>query len=159
MDYEVIKDEVLSKMQAGIINFGIPGEFSPQPDKLIIETEKQLGCKLPPSYIWYITTFGGGEIYGDAIYSIYGEINGALSTSDISYLAMSYRKSKFIEEYEIPICSSDFGEIFSLDTRQVDEAGEYPVYRKLGEKKEKYTDSFAEFLVKYANADTFTFGQ
>ena len=146
-------------MQAGIINFGIPGEFSPQSDELIIEREKQLGYKLPPSYIWYIKTFGGGEIYGDEIYSISKGATGALSTGDIHYENALDRKHGYISDQEISVCRSCFGEDFMMDTSQVDEAGEYPVYRKLGEKKEKYTDSFAEFLVKYANADTFTFGQ
>lgn len=116
-------------------------------EKRIEETEKILGVKLPESYIWFVKNYGGGEVYGEEIYSIYPELSEQ-SVGDISYQTKWFREKSLVGSSDVVICSNDFGETFFFDTSKGNDKGEYPVYVKAGTSQKKYADSFAEFLYK-----------
>lgn len=114
----------------------------------IEETERLLGAKLPPSYLWFVNNYGGGEVYGEEIYSVYDNYSNE-SVGDIAYATLIDRDNVSILDTDIVFCRSLFGQYFIGDTREVDDNGEYPIYIQLGnmiEEREKYADSFAEFL-------------
>lgn len=111
------------------------------------ETEDQVGAKLPPSYLWFVKNYGGGEIYGEEIFSIYRAFRPE-STGDIGVNTCRFREAGFISPTEIVVCSNDFGEIFTLDVSVSCDNGEYPVYVRRGQQREAYAENFAAFLVK-----------
>ena len=66
MDYESIRKLIKENRQQ--INFG---EFGHGPlDDWIDKAQARLGVKFPPSYIWWLKNYSGGEIYGDEIFSV-----------------------------------------------------------------------------------------
>ena len=121
-------------------------ELSPT-ERRIDETEAALGCKLPPSYLWFLKKYGGGEVYGEEIYSIYPVLSKQ-SVGDVVYQTRWSRSRNFVNETAIVVCTNDFGEIFYMDTSSSDEAGEYPIFVKAGREERKYADTFADFLFK-----------
>ncbi len=111
------------------------------------ETEDLIGAKLPPSYLWFVNNYGGGEIYGEEIFSIYQSFRPE-SAGDIGVKTCQFRKAGFISSTEIAVCSNDFGEIFALDVSVLSDKGEYPVYVRRGRQREAYAENFAAFLAK-----------
>ncbi|SFU58476.1 SMI1-KNR4 cell-wall [Aliiroseovarius crassostreae] len=113
----------------------------------IQETEDLVGAKLPPSYLWFVKNYGGGEIYGEEIFSIY-RVFQPESAGDIGVNTLRFREAGFIAQSEIALCSNDFGEIFTLDVSVHSDEGEYPVYVRRGKQREAYAENFAAFLAK-----------
>lgn len=129
------------------VEFGDPHcDLSPTSER-VDETQKILGCKLPPSYLWFVKNYGGGEVYGEEIYSIYPVLSDK-SVGDISYQSKWHHERNFVSGSAVVICSNDFGETFFLDIDSCDENGEFPVYVQAGNTKKKYANSFADFLYK-----------
>ncbi|RED43069.1 SMI1/KNR4 family protein [Aestuariispira insulae] len=129
------------------VEFGDPScDLSPTGAR-IQETEGALGVALPPSYLWFVQNYGGGEVYGEEIYSIYPALSEE-SVGDIVYQTRWARQKKLVKPDAVVVCSNDFGEIFYLDPSETDIDGEYPVVVKAGENEIRYAASFAEFLFK-----------
>ena len=116
-------------------------------DERIEETEGALGIKLPPSYLWFVRNYGGGQIYGEEIYSIYPVLSEQ-SVGDIAYQSRWAREKKLVKADAVVVCSNDFGEIFYLDPSEATPDGEYPVVVKAGKIEKRYADSYADFLFK-----------
>lgn len=114
----------------------------------ILETEKTIRTKLPPSYLWFLGKYSGGYIFGDEIYSIYESFSEFVPSGDISYQSLRSHKAGILNEKEIPIMENDYGQTYFMQTLYVDESGEYPIYVKHGKLTERYADNFAEFLMK-----------
>jgi len=123
------------------INLGSPSN-APSEER-IAETEKNLEVKLPPSYIWFLTHFGGGDILGDEIYSIYN--NRDAVGGDITFQYQNCLASKLLNKDEIPILCNDYGEIYLFHCQK---GPEFPIYKKLGKQRIFYANNFAEFLEK-----------
>lgn len=66
------KDQLIIELnkRAPIVNLGTSAD-APSED-CIAAAEQGLGVRLPEEYKWFLRTFGGGEICGEEIYSIYG---------------------------------------------------------------------------------------
>ncbi|MDO9417157.1 SMI1/KNR4 family protein [Pararhizobium sp.] len=111
------------------------------------ETEDRVRAKLPPSYLWFVNNYGGGEIYGEEIFSIY-RVFRPESAGDIAVNTCRFRESGFISATEIALCANDFGEIFTLDVSVSSDDGEYAVYVRRGQYRVAYAENFAEFLAK-----------
>ena len=139
--------KIIEEYSDDVVQFGDSEcDLSPSSER-IRETEKLLECELPPSYKWFVKNYGGGEVYGEEIYSIYPVLSD-YSVGDIVYQTKWFRDKGFVSELDIVVCSNDFGEIFFLDTSMKDDDFEYPVYIIIGENKKLYAESFAEFLYK-----------
>lgn len=114
----------------------------------IDETEKYLGITLPPSYIWFLKNYGGGTVFGDDIYAI-SKSYSSNDMFDVASKTLADRAHGIIDEHEIAICTTDFGEQFVMDASQQLSNGEYPVVKKMGDVRSKVADGFANFLLCY----------
>jgi len=142
---------LIEENMGDVVEFGNSScDLNPSSERLK-ETEKLLGVKLPPSYLWFVKNYGGGEVYGEEIYSIYPVLSEQ-SVGDIAYQTKWFRDKGFVSKSDVVISSNNFGEIFFLNTSESDDLGEYPVYIKVGDSKMKYADNFAEFLYKRISA-------
>ena len=142
-EHKILAELIENASDRGV-EFGTP-ESAPS-DEWIRKAEQRLGCSLPPSYIWFLRSFGGGEILGEEINSIYEiEFSEAIG-GDVVYQYAAHQAAGTLTSTEVPLCRSDFGELFVLETSEANDAGEYPVYLRRGENREVYGRTFAEFL-------------
>ena len=111
----------------------------------ITRAEERLGITFPPSYVWWLKNYGGGEILGEEIFSIYEMDFDTVVGGDIVYMNELYRKKNF-KPTDIIISTTDRGEVFYFKTDEKDDENEYPVYLNIT--KIKYAENFADFLKK-----------
>lgn len=112
------------------------------------KAETRLGKPLAPSYKWFLTNYGGGEIGGEEIFSIYGMEFETVFGGDIVFQYLSLQRSGTIAPAEVPLSQTDQGELFYLDLSSADPNGEYPVFVKRGKSRVLYAPDFASFLQK-----------
>lgn len=134
-------------------NSGVNVEFgsrknAPTPD-WIAKAEDALGSALPPSFRWFLENYGGGEIHGDEVYSIYQMPFDEVVGGDVVARTLSDRKDGVIAQSDISICATDFGELFVFDGQGRAEDGELPVVRVTGANRNFFAENFAEFIVKF----------
>jgi hypothetical protein len=129
-----------------IINFG-DSTSSPSEDA-ITSAQKRLNLKFPPSYVWWLKNYGGGEILGEEVFSIYESDSDALKPGDVIYVNELNRKRQFSDINQLVIQETDQSEMFYLDVQKADNTGEYPVYCSFGQKTYPYADNFLDFLAK-----------
>jgi len=119
-------------------------------EEWIRKAETYLGFLLPKTYKWWLRKYGGGEISGEEIYSIYELDFNSVVGGDIVYMARTNRETGLLTNDKIAICEpSSTNEIFYFKlSESVD--GEYPVYvfDKVNMIEEKYADNFLIFLEK-----------
>ena len=115
-------------------------------DEWIQKAEERLSVKFPPSYTWWLKNYGGGEIYGDEIYSIYQMDFDEVVGGDVVYMNELNRKKGLCTTNQLSILVTDQGDSFYLDLSEVNEQGESPVYNRFGNKR--YAKDFLEFLEK-----------
>lgn len=121
------------------------------PSKEWIENaEVAIGHTFPPSYQEFLARHGGGDIYGVEIFSIYGIPFDQVVGGDIVYQTTKLRSEGLIDEGDLAICATDFGEIFALDSTSVGDDREYEVIRIVGKDRQRYAPSFVDFLVKFS---------
>ena len=112
----------------------------------IQKAESTLGVQLPPSYTWWLTSYSGGEIGGEEIFSIYMQDFDSVVGGDIVYMHRLNQKNGLLGKQEISICESELDGIFYFDFAQQSASGECPILaRATGE---IYASDFAEFLTK-----------
>ncbi|WP_375610943.1 MULTISPECIES: SMI1/KNR4 family protein [unclassified Bartonella] len=142
-------------MHSHVINFGTQDNA---PDDVRIKTaENTLGLQFTSSYKNFLKNYGGGEIGGEEIFSIY-EICAGIPAGDIVYRNLLDRRDGFTDPKQLVICTTDFGETFYFDYKQFRD-GECPLYLKYtSEDSEYYASNFYEFLCKrikeYAGEDS-----
>jgi len=122
-----------------IINFGDGCS-----DYWIDWAQKRLNVTFPPSYIWWLKNYGGGEVIRDEIYSVY-EMENVVG-GDIVYMNELNRKNGFSDKTQLVIQENDFAEVYYFDLLQLDSDGEYPVYREFCGDKYFYAKDFLGFL-------------
>ncbi|WP_273721978.1 MULTISPECIES: SMI1/KNR4 family protein [unclassified Bartonella] len=146
-DVAVLIDKV-NKYDADIITFGSEDDEENETDDLQIEkAEKALGLKFTSSYKVFLKKYGGGEIGGDEIFSIYGDCVG-IPAGDIVYQNVLDRKHGFSTPEQLVVNRTDFGETFYFDYTQFRD-DECPLYVMLpSEECEYYASNFYEFLCK-----------
>lgn len=147
----MIYDDVVKVIEenSGVnVDFGTSQcELIPSQDRLL-ETEKILGIVLPPSFRWFLTNYGGGTIFGDELFTI-SKSYCDHDMFDIASRTLNERAHDFINNDEIILLSTDFGEQFLMATSQQSENGEFAIIRKFGKERQRIADSFAEFMMKY----------
>lgn len=132
------------------VDFGT-SENAPS-DEWIARAEKRLGIPLSPSYKWWLKNYGGGEIGGAEIYSIYEMDFDTVSGGDIVYMAILNERDFGIKPSEkLFICEPNPEEAFYFLPGEADSEGEYPVrrYDRVNEVEEPYAEKFLEFLMKF----------
>lgn len=138
--------EFLVVEHAGIVDFGGPEHGAS--DELIAAREAQLGFSLPESYKWFCRRFGGGEVAGEEIFSLYdvpwAHIGGG---GDIVFQHLEVERLD--DRDRVVVC--DLGDrIFFFDTSSGLADGEYDILcldlaRSL---VRPVAGDFAEFLEK-----------
>lgn len=119
----------------------------------IERAEKRLNFPLPESYKWWLRHYGGGEIFGEEVYSLYKQdfdtvVGGDIVYSgDIVYMHELNKKQYPNFNNKLEICDADQGDqVFYFDISQKDENNEYPIYEYYS--KRFYAKDFIEFLKK-----------
>lgn len=115
-------------------------------EEWLVKAEQRLQAKLPPSYRWFLENYGGGDICGEEIYSIYGMDFDEVSGGDVVAQYLAHQQTKTLHPKEIPISANDFGEVYVLKSDEPDHDGEYCVYLVRGKKRDRYAENFADFL-------------
>lgn len=115
----------------------------------IRRTEAALGIKLPPSYVWWLENFGGGEIRGVEIYSIY-EMENVPGGGDIVYQWDIRRRNGTALPHQLFVCAPNGEESFFFNVDEVGADGEMPIYRfdYVNTSSQLYAHDFLDFLVK-----------
>ncbi|MET3590585.1 hypothetical protein ABID23_001701, partial [Bartonella silvatica] len=121
-------------MHSHVINFGTQDNA---PDEVRIKTaENTLGLQFTSSYKNFLKNYGGGEIGGEEIFSIYG-ICAGIPAGDIVYRNLLDRRDGFTDPKQLVICTTDFGETFYFDYTQFRD-GECPLYLKYTSEDSEY---------------------
>ncbi|EHQ29019.1 SMI1/KNR4 family protein [Mucilaginibacter paludis] len=131
---------------SNVINFGEFGKGVS--DLWIDEAQQRLNIIFPPSYIWWLKNYNGGEILGEEIFSIYEMDFDNVKGGDIVYINELNRKNKISDQTQLVIQENNQGEIYYFDLLQKDENGECPVYSNIAETKSKYAVDFIDFISK-----------
>lgn len=147
-------DEVkrLISSHRSIVEFGLPTDAVEE--EWIAKAEIALNRSLPDSYKWFLRNYGGGEIGGEEIYSIYGMPFESVNGGDIVFQYLSNRKAGLLDDSKLVISVTDFGETFFFDYTRWS-ANECPIYLRLPSGDFiHYGDDFCEFLRKRILAHT-----
>jgi len=126
------------------INFGEFGAEIYVSDLWINKAQERLNVIFPPSYIWWLKNYGGGEILGEEVFSVYQKDD--VVGGDIVYVNELSRKNGRTDTTQLIIQKTDRAQTFYFDLLQRDENGEYPVFWMTPVKKIKYADDFLGFL-------------
>ncbi|BDD12945.1 hypothetical protein FUAX_53770 (plasmid) [Fulvitalea axinellae] len=145
IDYEKIREII--DVHDESVEFGSYGEGTSR--EWIRKAEERLGIKFPLSYVWWLSKYGGGEIYGDEVFSVYGMDFDTVVGGDIVYMNELNRKNGRTASAQLAIMENDQGESYYLALNEVDDDGENPVYVN----GKRYADSFADFLIRYIDSD------
>jgi hypothetical protein len=122
-------------------------EFGQGKSNLCIKkAQNRLNVSFPPSYIWWLQNYGGGEVLGEEIVSVYEIDFDTVVGGDIVYINELNRKNNLSDSKQLVIQETDRGEVFYFDLEQMKSNGEYPVYRSLSGEQTKYAEDFLGFL-------------
>jgi antitoxin YobK len=142
--------EKLIAAHQSIINFGSSSDAVE--DEWLINAENTLNRKLPESYKWFLKQYAGGEVGGEEIYSIYGVPFESANGGDIVFQHLMNRKAGLLDDSELVISETDFGEVFFFDYKNF-KNGECPIYIRLPSGEHVlYAENFYEFLGKRIEA-------
>lgn len=129
---------------SNVAQFG--GQENAVSNEWIDAAEKRLGIIFPISYKWFLNNYGGGEIGGDEIYSVYGQDFDLVQGGDIVHMNLLDRSAGLMEKNQIVISKTDFGEVFYFDYSNDAE----PIIKLKLPSGESiaYAVDFLEFLIK-----------
>ncbi|WP_375664863.1 SMI1/KNR4 family protein [Bartonella sp. CL162QHHD] len=146
-DVAVLIDKV-NKYDDEIINLGSEDDEENETDDLQIEkVEKALGLQFTSSYKVFLKKYGGGEIGGEEIYSLYDNPMG-IPAGDIVYRNLNDIKNGLAKPQRLVVSRTDFGETFYFDYSQFQD-GECPLYFEvISGDPLYYASNFYEFLCK-----------
>ncbi len=112
----------------------------------IEKAEVAIGIELPPSYKWWLGNYGGGEVGGEEVFSVYEQDFDTVVGGDIVYMHRLNQSNGLFQPHQLAICESDFDGAFYFDTSARVENGECPV--KSCATDQVYANDFLEFLEK-----------
>jgi len=139
--FEKIKEKV--EQNAGTVEFRDFGDGTT--DDWIEKAELALGVKFPVSYKWWLKNYGGGEILGEEIFSIYEMDFEEVVGGDVVKMTKLYRSRGFDKD-SIVISVTDRGEVFYLKTSEMNDFNDCPV--ALNITGATYAKNFIDFLQK-----------
>lgn len=138
--YEEIKKLIAETDDVDFADFG-----NGVSEEWIRKAEERLGFKLPTTYKWWLKNYGGGEIYGEEIFSIYEEDFDTVVGGDIVYMYELNKKDSNYPQNILVISECD-DEVFYFDLTSKVKDNEYPIYSLSS--KDIYAIDFLEFLKK-----------
>ena len=131
--------------------------YGPQSEESIAILEDALGIKMPPSFVEFLRTYGGGGVTDSDISGIYGDKPLMPNQGCVYGDTVRWREEYGLPENLVIIRVEDEEEALCLDAGSPDSAGEYPVVRvdlfgggvaKVGDPL-KANSSFREFFEEY----------
>lgn len=123
----------------GEVSDGVTSEW-------IRSAEERLGVLFPPSFKWWLQNYGGGEIHGEEIFSIYQTDFDNVIGGDIVYMNELNRENGTFSRDQLVIQVNDHGEAYYFDVNITDDKGEYAIFEK--HSGVKYCNNFLEFIAK-----------
>lgn len=111
----------------------------------IDKAEVRLGFELPESYKWWLRNYGGGEICGEEIFSIYEIDFDEVIGGDIVYMHELNQKNRNYKKNQLIICEGD-EDVFYFDLNVKNADGDFPVFSLNSSKQ--YAIDFLDFLKK-----------
>lgn len=114
-------------------------------DEWIKKAENKMNLILPDSYKWWLKNYGGGEVYGIEVFSIYCEDFDTVVGGDIVYMYYQNKKMYNFPDTLLAICETD-DDIYYFDTSVRNNNYEYPVYSM--NRHQLIADDFIAFLKK-----------
>lgn len=136
--------QALIARHGDIVDFGSPADAVGE--DWIERAEAALNRPLPASYKWFLRQFGGGEVGGEEIFSIYGEPFETVDGGDIVFQHLAARQAGLFSDSCLIISATDFGEVFYFDYTRAENA-ECPIHvRQADCEVEHYADNFYQFL-------------
>lgn len=135
------KDQLIIELNrhADLVNLGTRAD-APSED-WISSAEQRLGVNLPEEYKWFLREFGGGEICGEEVYSIYGLPFEEAVGGDVVY--QNTIANDNVAEGKVVLSNTDFGEEFYF---KIDDLG--PVFLSVGNSEERYATGFLDYIGK-----------
>lgn len=129
-----------------IVNFG--GVQDAVSSEWLHKAEDALGLVLPNSYKWFLKNYAGGEIGSEEIFSIYGMDFDSVRGGDIVYQHITGRRAGLVDDGQLVVSESDFGEVFFFDYSSFNNE-ECLIKRRLPSgAEENYANDFYEFLYR-----------
>lgn len=122
-----------------LINMGTADD-APSND-WINAAEKALLVSFPDDYKWFLKNYGGGDICGEEIYSIYCLPFNEAVGGDIVY--QNTIANNNLQSNKIALSNTDFDEEFFFDTNDMEK-----VYISIGNNRQLYASNFLEYLQK-----------
>lgn len=124
-------------------------EFSIDP-KDQKKAEDKIGLPFTSSYKWFLSNLGGGELFGDEIYSIYNTgSDREICTGDIVYNHVCNIDNGLYVKDRLYFFTTSLGESFYFNYKHF-QNGECPIF--IGSHTEEgalYAANFYGFLVKF----------
>ncbi len=114
----------------------------------IMLAEEILGVNFPKSYTMFLEKYGAGDIIGIELFGIIKDptTDGQMIPNGI-WLTLNLREELSLPKEFIVVSETGYGSYYVIDTSLKDDSFESPVYTwDIGNKKEKISDSFGEFL-------------
>lgn len=150
---EILMDKIelkkLIETNQDSINFGSP-ESAPS-DYWVKKAEDCLGLKFTDSYKWFLLQYGGGDINGVEIFSLYCMNFEEAIGGDIVYNYLIDLNKGFHIKNELVVSRTDFGEEFFFNYELATD-NECPIFRRIGfGESHLYANDFYEFLYKMIN--------
>lgn len=138
--YDEIKQIIEDSEDVDFADFGngVSGEW-------IEKAEARLNISLPESYKWWLKNYGGGEIYGEEIFSIYEHDFDSVVGGDIVYMYEQNKKLYNFPDNILAVCETD-DELFYFDVSEDKPDNEYSIYEYHSNKL--YASDFIDFLKK-----------
>lgn len=122
-----------------LINMGTADD-APSND-WINAAEKALLVSFPDDYKWFLNNYGGGDICGEEIYSIYCLPFNEAVGGDIVY--QNTIANNNLQSNKIALSNTDLDEEFFFDTNDMEK-----VYISVGNNRQLYASNFLEYLQK-----------
>ncbi|AXF77076.1 SMI1/KNR4 family protein [Erwinia tracheiphila] len=129
----------LFEKHSDLINMGTSDD-APDSD-WIDAAEKKLLVNFPADYKWFLNNYGGGDICGEEIYSIYCLPFNEAVGGDIVYQNVIANNN--LETGKVALSNTDFGEEFFFDTNDMEK-----IYVSIGNNRQLYASGFLEYLKK-----------
>jgi hypothetical protein len=142
MQYELLKELIEANRER--LNFAVFGNGSQA--EWIEHAQKKLDAKFPPSFIWWLSNYKGGEINGDEIFGVYNPEFSNIPSGDIVYVNQLSRKNGWSTKKQLLIQKNDQGETYYVDLSRPDDEHECPII--VDPPGTQYASNFLDFLEK-----------
>lgn len=134
-----------------IVHFG--SSNNAPSNEWINKAESYLHVPFSESYKWFLAEYGGGDINGEEIFSIYEMDFKSAIGGDIVYNYIIDIRDNLHGKNEVVVSRTDFGEEFYFNYNKINK-NECPIFFRLGQGTEsEYAIDFYEFLYKRIKAN------